>query len=93
MDLNKAILEEKEEYYNLAIKNYYNINTEEFNNVIRSIVPKSISVLIDHPFIPTPCLEIKIELHHKETQNEVGYYFIYIDENKELIDEFLISNW
>jgi hypothetical protein len=94
MDLHREITENKEEYYNLAIKSYCNINTEEYmNKMISSIVPKSIAILIDHLFIPTPCLEIKIEIYHIEEQKGVSSYLLYIDEKKEFIDEFLISDW
>ncbi|MFV8344429.1 hypothetical protein [Flavobacterium sp. XS2P39] len=94
MELHKNITENKEEYYHLAIKYYYNINTEEYlNNRISSIIPKSISILIDHQFIPTPCIEIKIELHHKEEHKGISSYFLYVNDKKEFIDEFLISDW
>jgi hypothetical protein len=94
MYLDKNILENKEEYYHLAVENYYDISNEEYKNEeINSIVLKSISILIDHQFIPTPCIEIKIELLHKEEQKGTSSYTLYIDENKNVIDEFLISDW
>ena len=53
------------------------------------IISKSISILIDHDFIPTPCIEIKLELF--KDQKKTGNYFLYVDEKKEFIDEFLIT--
>jgi len=52
-------------------------------------IPKSISILIDHDFIPTPCIEIKLEL--LTDQIKEGNYILYVNEKKEFIDEFLIT--
>jgi hypothetical protein len=49
---------------------------------------KSISILIDHDFIPVPCIEIKLEI--VKDQKKAGNYFLYVYENKDFIDEFLI---
>lgn len=76
----------KEDYYNLAIEYFNNIEQEHKELVL--IIPKSISVVIDHEFIPTPCVEIKLGLFQDE--NEVGSYILYVDEQKQIIDEFLI---
>ena len=87
MNLHKAIIESKEEFYNLAIGYYNNIDKEYLQECL--VIPKSISILIDHDFIPTPCIEIKLEL--LKDQKRTGIYFLYVDENKEFIDEFLIT--
>lgn len=53
------------------------------------IIPKSISILVNHDFIPTPCIEIKLEL--LKDQKKEGNYILYVNEKKEFIDEFLIT--
>ena len=84
------ILDNKEELYNLAIEYYYNID-EEYRTNLTEITPKSIALLIEHDFIPTPCIQIIIELHSEENTPKNGFYYLYVDDNKEFIDEFLIS--
>lgn len=88
MDYYKDILDQKEDFYSLAMTYYYNID-QEYIDDISKIVPKSISVLIDHEFIPTPCIEIKLQLHHKEENEGISSYYLYVNEKKEFIDEFL----
>ncbi|MBF4517424.1 hypothetical protein IRZ71_13755 [Flavobacterium sp. ANB] len=89
MDLNKFISGDISEYYNLAIRYFNNISIKDYEyDEFNTIVPKSISMLIDHNFIPTPCVEVKLVF--LQDQKEVGAYFLYIDEQKEFIDEFLI---
>ena len=56
MDYYKDILDQKEDFYSLAITYYYNID-QEYIDDISKILPKSISVLIDHEFIPTHVLK------------------------------------
>ncbi|WP_125717731.1 hypothetical protein [Flavobacterium ustbae] len=88
MNLLENTIREKEELYKLAVKYFQNINSEEYENIMfDKIVPKSIAILIDHDFIPTPCIEIKLELQNN--QIKVGDYLLYIDEKKEFLDEFL----
>lgn len=89
MDKFKNILDNKEELYRLAIKYYYNIE-EEYLEHINKIIPKSISILIDHEFITTPCIEIKIQLYHNDEKLDNASYYLYVNEEKEFIDEFLI---
>jgi hypothetical protein len=91
MDLHKHISEDKEEWYHLAIEYYYNIDEEHLKN-IDTIVPKSISILMNHEFIPAPCIEIKIKLIFQDRQKRISYYCLYVNEKKEFIDEFLISD-
>lgn len=88
MNFYKDILDKKEEFYNLAIKYYYNIDKEYLDNISK-IVPKSISILVDHEFIPTPCIQIRLELHHQDECIDVSSYYLYVNEEKEFIDEFL----
>ncbi|MFH6945884.1 hypothetical protein [Flavobacterium sp. FlaQc-50] len=89
MDLNKLIIENKNEYYNLAIEYLKRIDIEEYGQgEFNTSIPKSISVLIDHDFIPTPCIKIRLNL--LLDQKETGKYFLYINQEKEFIDEFLM---
>lgn len=82
----------KKEFYNLAIESYYNMDSKEYQNNEVILIDKSISFLIDHLFIPTPCFEIKIEIKNKTEEKIIGYYILYINEEKEFIDEFLVFN-
>lgn len=89
MELNEFKVESKNDYYNLASEYFDNLNPQEYENIkIDNILPKSISVLIDHEFIPTPCIKIKMSLF--QDQKEVGAYYLYVSKNKEFVDEFLI---
>ena len=91
MDTYKNILDNKEELYHLAIEYYNNIEEECKEDVVK-IIPKSIAILLDHSFIPTPCLQIVIELHHDAEFRKTSKYYLYVNEQKEFIDEFLIAN-
>jgi len=86
-DLN--IIQDKDLYYNLANNYLKKIDSIELDIDFDEIISKSISILIDHDFIPTPCIEIKLELF--KDQKKTGNYFLYVDEKKEFIDEFLIT--
>ena len=68
MDLHKNIIENKEKFYNLAIQ-YYNNIEDEFKEA-DSIIPKSISIVIDHEFISTPCVQIKLQLYSNDEQKK-----------------------
>lgn len=71
MNLLETTIRDKEELYTLAVKYFKNINPEEYENVkFDTIIPKSISILIDHDFIPTPCIEIKLELQNNQIKLE-----------------------
>lgn len=86
MSRPNLIIQNKEIYYNLASEYFNNINPEEYENVkFDNIVPNSISILIDHDFIPTPCIKIKMNLFQ-----EAGAYYLYIKSDNEFVDEFLI---
>lgn len=83
MDLK--VIQCKNEYYELAQEYLKKMDILDFNT--NEIISKSISILVDHDFIPTPCIEIKLEL--LENQKKTTNYFLYLNENKEFIDEFL----
>lgn len=85
MDLN--VIQDKNEYYELAQEYLKKTNSVESDINLDEVIPKSISILIDHDFILTPCIEIRLELS-KEGRKTINY-FLYVNENKEFIDEFL----
>lgn len=88
MSLLEKTVEDKEQLYKLSMEYFQNIDVAEYENIkFNTISPKSISILIDHDFIPTPCIEIKLEL--LKDQRKTANYFLYINENKEFVDEFL----
>ena len=89
MQKHLNIIQDKDLYYNLANNYLKKIDSIELDINFDKIIPKSISILIDHDFIPTPCIEIKLELF--KDQKKTGNYFLYVDEKKEFIDEFLIT--
>ncbi|MDR6763059.1 hypothetical protein J2Y38_003277 [Flavobacterium sp. 2755] len=89
MDLNEFVVGNKNEYYNLANEYFNNIIVEDYEHEkFNAVISKSISILIDHDFILTPCVEIRLNL--LQDQKEVGSYFLYVNKDKEFIDEFLI---
>lgn len=49
----------------------------------------SLSYLIEHKFLQTPCIEIKFELIAPETENTLGYYTVVFTDQNEFLDEFL----
>lgn len=83
-----SIYKTKNDYYKLTNEYLNKIDCNDLEIDFDNISPKSIAILIDHDFIPTPCIQIKLELH--KDQKMIGSYFLYIDENKEFIDEFLV---
>ncbi|WP_343704815.1 hypothetical protein [Flavobacterium sp.] len=85
MDLN--VIQCKNEYYELAQKYLKKIDFVELGINFDEIVSKSISILLNHDFIQTPCIEIKLELYRN--QIKTANYFLYVDEKKKFIDEFL----
>lgn len=89
MQKHLNIIQDKDLYYNLANNYLKKIDSIELDIDFDEIISKSISILIDHDFIPTPCIEIKLELF--KDQKKTGNYFLYVDEKKEFIDEFLIT--
>lgn len=89
MQKHLNIIQDKDLYYNLANNYLKKIDSIELDIDFDKIISKSISILIDHDFIPTPCIEIKLELF--KDQKKTGNYFLYVDEKKEFIDEFLIT--
>ncbi len=89
MNILNLVIQNKEAYYNLASEYFNNINPEEYENIkLDNILPKSISILIDHEFILTPCIKVKMSLF--QDQKEIGTYYLYVTKDKEFVDEFLI---
>ena len=92
MDLS-VICKNKVDYYNLANDYFNKLDSDELEiNDLSIIFPKSISILIDHDFIPTPCIEIRLDLYQQEQQLSNCKYILYVDEKKDFVDEFLIFN-
>lgn len=91
MNLEHQIINHKEEYYRLATEYYNNIEAEHRTDIAK-ITPKSIAILIDHEFIPTPCIEIRMELFQRKSNKGIGFYSLYIDQEPKFVDEFLIIN-
>lgn len=85
MDLN--VIQDKNGYYELAQEYLKKIDSIELDINFDTIISKSISILLDHDFIPTPCIEIKLELYTNQIKTDS--YFLYVDEEKKFIDEFL----
>ncbi|QSW87297.1 hypothetical protein J0383_13425 [Flavobacterium endoglycinae] len=88
MGLLEETIQNKKELYDLATQYLEKIDPQEIENLnFDNVVSKSISILINHDFIKTPCIEINLEL--QKDQVKAGNYFLYIDENKQFLDEFL----
>jgi len=63
--------------YNLVIEYYNNIDKECIEKEL--IILKSISIIIHHEFISTPCIEINWSLIHKTNKiKRVTIIFIWI---------------
>ncbi|MEZ0184109.1 hypothetical protein AB9T89_17825 [Flavobacterium oncorhynchi] len=93
MGLLERTVENKDGLYKLALEYFQNIEVDEYENInFDKIIPKSISILIDHDFIPTPCIEIRLDLYQQEQQLSNCKYILYVDEKKDFVDEFLIFN-
>jgi hypothetical protein len=77
-------------YYNLA-HSYYNACDKSDLEITPSFVRnKCISILLDHEFIHTPCIQIELSLFIQDGLLHVGTYTIYINEiDNNIIDEFL----
>ena len=80
MQKHLNIIQDKDLYYNLANNYLKKIDSIELDINFDKIIPKSISILVDHDYIPTPCLEIKLELF--KDKKKTGNYFMYVDEKK-----------
>ena len=93
MGLLEKTVENKNGLYKLALEYFQNIEVDEYENIdLDKIIPKSISILIDHDFIPTPCIEIRLDLYQQEQQLSNCKYILYVDEKNDFVDEFLIFN-
>ena len=85
------ILNNKEDFYNLALNSLKNIKENESIDLELSNLQKSLSILIEHEFIKTPCIKICIIINDKKTNQKKGNYYLYMTKEKEFIDEFLIT--
>lgn len=81
-----------EELFDIAISHYNAIDFENVEVKHKNIIigGKYIAEVNNHDFIPTPCIEIKLDLQSSNTNRIIGHYSLYITNNKEFLDEFLV---
>jgi len=82
----------KEDLFDLAIIRFNAVDFHDVETKLQdiSIGKKLITVLDNHKFIPTPCVEIKLDLHHILTKELIGYYALNVADDKNIIDDFLV---
>lgn len=92
MELVEKIAKEKEMLYSLGEKYYDGIleNESEFRDL--RIERNSIYIVVDHDMIQTGSIGIKFYLYQNEDLRN-GYYVLYVDENYEFVDEFLVTDF
>lgn len=91
MNLFNLNIENKDEYYNHAIEYFNKITVEDHNcGNFDNIVPKSISILIHHDFIPAPCVEIKLDI--LQNKKRLGTIFYISASKRNLSMSFLFFN-
>jgi len=92
MDLVEKIFKDKEILYSLGVKYYYEIleNESEFRNLREE--RNSIYIIVDHGMVQREAVGIKFYLYTKEDLR-VGYYVLYVDENYDFVDEFLVTDF
>lgn len=92
MDLIAKISKDKEMLYSLGKKYYYEIleNESEFRNLKEK--RNSIYITVDHDMIQTGAIGIKFYLYQNENLRN-GYYVLYVDENYDFVDEFLVTDF
>ncbi len=83
MDLN-VIVENKNDYYKLASEYLKKIKTIELDVDFDEIIRKSISILVDHDFIPTPCIEIKLELRKYQIKQAIILFMLMKTKNLQM---------
>jgi len=82
-----------EMYYSLANNYFQNIKGDIVNEISDKnidIKNKSISILFDDDFFPTTGVYFNFELYLTEKDKLVGAYHLYVDQNMDFVDEFLI---
>jgi hypothetical protein len=81
-----------DDLYDLAVTHYNMIDfdTVEIKDQDIIISKKCITEIHSHSFIPTPCIEIKLDIHLKSTNKNIGSYSLYITNENKYLDEFLV---
>jgi hypothetical protein len=85
------LLKSKEELYLLALEYLNRIEADEFNIGNYKIENNSITYLVDHNFIPVPCIKIELRLIKNSHIFSNYNYYLYIDDDLKFIDEFLVA--
>ena len=89
MNIKLDLFNSKEDLYLLALNYLNRIEVDEFNISNYRIENNSISYLVDHKFIPVPCIKIELRLIKNSYIFSNYNYYLYIDDNLRFIDEFL----
>ncbi len=80
-------------YYKKLMENNYELNEEMPQGIgIEDIVVinKSISIMLVHPTIQTPSIEVCLDLFTKNSPIPLGKYQLITDNEQQFIDEYLI---
>ena len=81
----------KSEFYLKARCYLSEIELDEDRDISDFLVENhSISVVIDHEFIPVPNIMIKLNLKRKDEILSNSYYSLYLDSEFNFLDEFLV---
>lgn len=82
-------IENSQLYYNLAEDNLLKVDFEgvEIDSKLLNAKNKSIAILVDHEFLPTPLTVVSLDLYVAD--DVVGMYQIYIDEENIIVDDML----
>lgn len=81
------------DYYNKLVRNNHELTEElpEGTNLDDIIIKNnSISILLEHPFIPTPNIEVCLDLFANSSSRILGSYHLITDNNQAFVDEFLL---
>ena len=80
-------------YYNKLIRNNPELSQElpesiNLNDI--EVKNKSVSILLEHPFIPTPSIEVCLDLFAKSSSRILGSYHLITDNKQAFVDVFLL---
>lgn len=86
------IIENKAYYYDLSHTYFGQLNQKDFIEDLQvplsEIRNESISLLLDHDFIHTPSIQVRLEL--LQDLLTIGTYTLYIDDLGNVVDQFLV---
>ena len=92
MELVEKIFKDKEMLYSLGKKHYDEILENESELINLKEVRNSIYIVVDNDMIQTGAIAIKFTLYQNEDLRN-GYYVLYVDENHDFVDEFLVTDF